>query len=383
MLDTEQLDKLTAFRKKMHANPELSEQESETAMCIISFLDDCNPQQIITKVGGHGILAIFDSGTNGDSLLFRADMDALPIEEINDFEHRSKTKGVSHKCGHDGHTTILLGLATLLSKFPPKKGKAVLLFQPAEEIGKGAAAVLNDEKFKEFQPDRVFGLHNLPGFSLHEVVVKNDSFTASVVSLVIVLKGKTAHAAEPEHGVNPALAVSELLLQASICSNNSPEWDDFAVVTPVHVNLGSEAYGTSAGEAKLGFTIRTWTEDEMELLKAKIENFLINLAEKHRLEMNFKYIEEFKACINHPDAVKQIKKVAEELKLKVSEPNLPFKWGEDFGLFTQNFKGAFFGLGAGKNQPTLHNPDYDFPDELIPTGAQLFYKLCKNHLACP
>src|SRR5690606_36905544 len=182
MLNTEQLDKLTAFRKKMHANPELSEQESETAKCIISFLDDCNPQQIITKVGGHGILAIFDSGTNGDSLLFRADMDALPIEEINDFEHRSKTKGVSHKCGHDGHTAILLGLATLLSKYPPKKGKAFLLFQPAEEIGKGAADVLNDEKFKEIKPDWVFGLHNLPGFPLHQVVVKNDSFTASVVS---------------------------------------------------------------------------------------------------------------------------------------------------------------------------------------------------------
>jgi len=383
MLNTEQLDKLTAFRKKMHANPELSEQESETAKCIISFLDDCNPQQIITKVGGHGILAIFDSGTNGDSLLFRADMDALPIEEINDFEHRSKTKGVSHKCGHDGHTAILLGLATLLSKYPPKKGKAFLLFQPAEEIGKGAADVLNDEKFKEIKPDWVFGLHNLPGFPLHQVVVKNDSFTASVVSLVVDFIGKTAHAAEPEHGINPALAVSELLLQATIWSNNSPERDDFAVVTPVHVNLGSIAYGTSAGEAKLGFTIRAWTEKVMEQLKAKMETFLISLAEKHGLEMNFKYIEEFKACINHPDAVKQIKKVAEDLKLEVSEPNLPFKWGEDFGLFTQSYKGALFGLGSGKNQPTLHNPDYDFPDELIPTGAQLFYKLCKNHLACP
>jgi amidohydrolase len=383
MLDTEQLDKLIAFRKKMHANPELSEHESQTAKAIISFLKGCNPSKVITEVGGYGVLAIFDSGKEGDNLLLRADIDALPIEEINDFEHRSKTKGVSHKCGHDGHTAILLGLAKILSKNLPKEGKALLLFQPAEEIGKGAAAVLNDEKFKEFQPDWVFGLHNLPGFPMQEVVVKNDLFTASVVSLVVDLKGKTAHAAEPEHGVNPALTVSELLLQASIWSNNLPERDDFAVVTPVYVSLGSEAYGTSAGVAQLGFTIRTWTEDEMELLKAKIENFLIFLAEKHRLEMNFKYIEEFKACVNHPDAVKQIKRVAEDLKLKVSEPNLPFKWGEDFGLFTQSYKGAFFGLGAGKNQPTLHNPDYDFPDELIPTGTQLFYELCKNHLGCP
>jgi amidohydrolase len=334
-------------------------------------------------VGGYGVLAIFDSGKNGDSLLFRADMDALPIEEINDFEHRSKTKGVSHKCGHDGHTAILLGLATLISKHPPKKGKAVLLFQPAEEIGKGAADVLNDEKFKEIKPDWVFGLHNLPGFQLHQVVLKNDLFTASVVSLVIGLKGKTAHAAEPEYGINPSLAVSELLLQVSIWSNNSPERDDFAVVTPVQVNLGSEAYGTSAGEAKLGFTIRTWTEKEMEQLKAKIENFLITLAKKHRLKLNYKYIEEFKACENNPKATEQIKKAAVSLKLNVTEPQMPFKWGEDFGLFTQNYKGAFFGLGAGKEQAALHNPDYDFPDELIPIGAQLFYELCKNHLACP
>jgi amidohydrolase len=382
MLDTKALDKLIAFRKKMHTNPELSKQESQTAKRIASFLKDCKPAKIITKVGGHGILAIFDSGKEGDTLLFRADMDALPIQEKNDFEHRSKVDGVSHKCGHDGHTTILLGLATLLSKNPPKKGKAILLFQPAEEIGKGAAAVLSDEKFKEIQPDWVFGLHNLPGYPLHEVVVKNDSFTASVVSLVVGLNGKTAHAAEPENGINPSLAVSELLLQASVWSNNSPERDDFTVVTPVHVNLGNEAYGTSAGGAKLGFTIRTWTEEEMEQLKAKMETFLISLAEKHRLELNFKYIEEFKACENNPDAVEQILNATNQLNLKITKPENPFKWGEDFGLFTQQYKGAFFGIGAGKETPALHNPDFDFPDELIPTGAQLFHELCKKNLAC-
>lgn len=383
MFDTKEIDKLTVFRKERHANPELSEKESKTADAIVSFLKDYNVSQIVTEVGGYGVIAIFDSEKEGESLLFRADMDALPIEEENDFDYRSKSKGVSHKCGHDGHTSILLGLAVLLSKFPPKKGKAVLLFQPAEEIGKGAVAVLNDEKFASFKPDWVFGLHNLPGFPMHEVVVKKDSFTASVTSIVIDFQGKTAHAAEPEHGVNPSTAVSELILQASIWSNNQPERNDFSVITPIHVTVGSKAYGTSAGEAKLGFTIRTWNEDEMRALKTKIETFLIALAKKHRLEVKYKYIEEFKACKNNPEAVAKLKKAANGLELQISEPELPFKWGEDFGLFTQEYKGSFFGLGAGRESPALHNPDYDFPDVLISSGAQIFYKLCKNHLECP
>lgn len=382
MLDTKELEKLIAFRKVLHANPEVSYEEIETSKKVIAFLKECTPSEILTSVGGHGVVAIFNSEKEGPNVLFRADMDALPIEEVNDFEHRSKTKGVSHKCGHDGHTTMLLGLAKLLSENPPKKGKAILLFQPAEEIGAGAAAVLNDQKFTSLNPDWVFGLHNLPGCKLHEIVVRNDSFTASVTSIVIDFEGKTAHAAEPEHGVNPALAVSELLLQASVWSNNSPKRNDFAVVTPVHVNLGSEAYGTSAGNAQLGFTIRTWTETIMEQLKEKIENFLIALANKHQIKLNFKYIQEFKVCENHTEAVEQIIVSAKNLNLKILSSESPFKWGEDFGLFTQEYKGAFFGIGAGENWPALHNPDYDFPDELIPTGAQLFYELCKNYLGC-
>jgi amidohydrolase len=279
MFESLEIEELITFRKELHANPELSGEEKETAKRVVAFLEDCSPSEIISSFGGNGVVAVYDSGNKGPTLLIRGDMDALPINEVNTFKHRSKIDGVSHKCGHDGHTTILLGLAKLLSKNPPKEGKALLLFQPAEEIGAGAAAVLSDEKFTSLKPDWVFGLHNLPGFSMHEVVIRKDSFTASVVSLVIDLNGKTAHAAEPENGVNPSLALSELLLQASVWSNNSPGRDDFAVVTPVYVNLGSQAYGTSAGEAKLGFTIRTWTEEEMEKLKAKIENFLITLAE--------------------------------------------------------------------------------------------------------
>ncbi|MEX0996202.1 MAG: amidohydrolase [Flavobacteriaceae bacterium] len=382
MFESQEIEKLISFRKELHAHPELSGEEKETAKKVTAFLKKCDPSQIITSVGGHGVVAIFESGKDGLNVMFRADMDALPIEEVNDFEYRSEVKGVSHKCGHDGHTTMLLGLAKLLAENPPKKGKALLLFQPAEEIGAGAAAVLNDKKFKELKPDWVFGLHNLPGYPLHEIVVKNDSFTASVTSILIDFKGKTTHAAEPEHGINPALAVSELIQEASIWSNNKPERNDFAVVTPIHINLGSEAYGTSAGKATIGFTIRTWSESEMKNLQKKMEIYILALAKKHELKVDFKYIQEFKANENNAEAVENIVSAAKNLNLKVTERKTPFKWGEDFGLFTQQYKGAFFGIGAGEECPALHNPDYDFPDELIPTGSKMFYELCKNHLGC-
>lgn len=383
MFETREIENLTSLRKELHAHPELSGEEKETSKRVLAFLEECNPSHIISSIGGYGLVAVFDSGKKGPNVLFRADMDALPIEEINDFDYRSKTKGVSHKCGHDGHTTMLLGLAKLLSKNLPKEGKALLLFQPAEEIGAGAAAVLDDEKFNSLKPDWVFGLHNLPGYPLYEVVVKKDSFTASVTSIIIKLQGKTTHAAEPEHGINPAMAVSELVLQASLWSNNLPERDDFAVVTPIHIALGSKAYGTSAGDATIGFTIRTWSEKEMKKLQEKIEVYLIDLAKKHRLRLKYKYTQDFKANENNTDAVESIINAAKTLKLKITERKSPFKWGEDFGLFTQQYKGAFFCIGAGKDSPALHNPDYDFPDELLPTGSKMFYELCKNYLGCP
>ncbi|WP_339610411.1 amidohydrolase, partial [uncultured Planktosalinus sp.] len=324
MFESQEIEELISFRKELHTHPELSGEEKETAKKVLAFLEKCKPTKIITSVGGYGVIAIFDSEKEGVNLMLRADMDALPIEEVNDFEYRSITKGVSHKCGHDGHTAMLLGLAKQLSKNPPKEGKAILLFQPAEEIGAGAAAVLEDEKFTSLKPDWVFGLHNLPGYPLHEIVVKKDSFTASVTSIVIEFKGKTTHAAEPEHGVNPAMAVSELLLEASLWSNNKPEREDFAVVTPIYINLGTEAYGTSAGDAKIGFTIRTWTEREMNKLKETIEVYLFALAKKHLLKLKFRYTEDFKANDNNADAVDSIIAVTKSLGLKITERKTPF-----------------------------------------------------------
>ena len=381
LLSDEEQNKLIELRKHLHAHPELSGKEEETSKKVVEYLKTCSPTGIITNVGGHGILAVFDSKQNGETVLFRADMDALPIEETNDFDYRSKTEGVSHKCGHDGHTVMLLGLARLISKKTPKKGKTVLLFQPAEENGEGAAAVFADEAFQATKPTRVFGLHNLPGYPLHKIILKDNEFTASVKSIVINLTGKTAHAGEPENGINPALAVGEILQQVPLWSNNRPEKDDFSIVTPIHVNLGSKAYGISAGLADVHLTIRTWSENEMRQLQEKIESFVVTISKKHKLKADYSYTQEFQANHNHPEAIEVVEKNAKKRNLNIEKRAYPFKWGEDFGLFTQHYKGAFFGVGSGENCPSLHNPDYDFPDEIIPTGTGLFYELYKYYLA--
>ncbi len=377
-LTEKELSELVAFRKDMHAHPEISEGEKETAKSIIKYLESCKPSEIHSSIGGYGVIAVFNSNKPGPNILFRADIDALPIEEENDFDHRSQNPGISHKCGHDGHTAILLGLAKRISKNLPEKGKIYLLFQPAEEIGAGAAAVLDDRFFQDLRIDRVYGLHNLPGFPLHQIVLKEAEITASVTGIVIELTGKTSHAAEPEYGINPALAVAEIINKMDSWSNKFSNSADFAVITPIQMELGKKAFGVSAGAAVLSFSIRTWTEEKLQKMLEKVENFLEVISLQHHLKLNFYYTENFKANKNDPEATNSIRAAAIRLGLDVYELPQPVKWGEDFGYFTQRYKGAFFGIGAGMDCPALHNPDYDFPDQLIETGSSIFYELYRD-----
>ena len=363
---------LIAFRKKLHSQPEVSGNEKETAQHVLALLKTCNPDAIISDIGGHGILATWDSKKNGKEIIFRAELDALPIEEINEFAHKSTYAGVSHKCGHDGHATILCGLAQHLSANRPQTGKVRLLFQPAEENGEGAKAMLEDKKINGIQPDYIFALHNLPGYPLSEVVVKEKTFTAAVTSIIIHLKGKTSHAAEPEHGINPALAIAQIIEQSLALADNKPEKEDMKVITPVYIEMGEKAYGISAGEASVHLTIRCWNDENLLALQKNIEKLSNEIGKKFGLKTSFDYTQTFHANMNNLEAVAFVRKSSVNQNLRLTERPFPFKWGEDFGLFTAKYKGCMFGLGSGENSPALHNPDYDFPDELIKTGVTIF-----------
>lgn len=371
-------EELTSLRRDFHSKPELSNMESFTALAVVTHLTKLKPTQIISGIGGYGVVAEFDSGIEGPSVLFRAELDALPIQEINGFSHKSCTDGVSHKCGHDGHLASVMGLARLVAANRPKKGKVYVLFQPAEETGSGALAMIADPAFEAIKPDYVFAYHNVPGYPLGQVILRHGAITASVRSVVIKLHGKTSHAAEPECGISPAVAIARLITIFDNLSNNMMERTDFRVVTPVHINMGEVAYGVAAGYGELHLTVRTWTEAEMLSLVAAIEASVEQICSVYKLKPELEWLEVFVANENEPNAVNLLEEAAIQSRVQMIHSKFPMKWGEDFGHFTAKFDGAFFCIGAGEDTPALHNPDYDFPDTILPVALKMFTGVLLN-----
>ncbi len=374
--EVNKLNELIEFRKYLHSHPEIANNEENTAITVKEFIQKYSPDKIIESIGGNGIAFIFEGETEGPTVLIRAELDALPIIEVNDFAYRSTQKGVSHKCGHDGHMTILAGVAHELQKFKPNKGRVILLFQPAEETGEGAERIINDPKFNSIKPDYAFALHNLPGFNKHEIIIRENTFAAASIGMTTKLYGKTSHAGHPENGISPAIAVSEIIKQFNNILKHGKTSDlDFGLVTVVHTLIGEKAFGTSPGTAEISVTLRTNSNDDLELLKTVCSEIVEKISHNENLKHEINWTEYFPATINHLTAVEIIEKSARELNLTVNKIEVPFRWTEDFGHFSKVTKSALFCLGAGKNTPQLHNPDYDFPDELLPTGIKLFIKI--------
>ena len=372
------LKELIKLRKELHQNPELSGMEFQTRERIVSFLENYSPDELIPSLGMTGFAAIYKGKKIGKTILFRCELDALPIQELNNFSYKSLNKGVSHKCGHDGHIAILCGLATELYKNKLEQGTVILLFQPAEEDGSGAQKVFIDPNFKPINPDYVFALHNLPGYKKHGIVVKNNTFTCAVKSIIIELMGKTAHAGEPENGINPALAIAEISKEFNALIQNDLNQKKYCLITPIYIKMGDKAYGVSAGAGEIHFTVRSDSNKQMEIIEVALENIVKKIAKEHNLKSKINWIQNFKANTNSKKAVEIFKNVARSNQFEVIEKEVPFTWGEDFGLFTQHYSGAMFGLGAGINTAALHNPDYDFPDDIIITGVKMFYQISKE-----
>jgi amidohydrolase len=366
------LSEITEIRKYLHQHPELSGKEIETSKYIKKTLSELLPDAKIVSVAEVGIIATISGNKNGKHVILRCELDALPIHEINQFKHQSTTKNVSHKCGHDGHMAILLAVANYFNNNKPKKGTLSLLFQPSEENGEGAKSVISDSFFKSLKPDYIFALHNVPGYQKHKIFYKEKTFTPSVISVKIKLIGKTAHAAEPENGINPSYAIAELLQKTKELEHHNKKSNSYGIITPVYTKIGSEDYGISVGYGEVDFTIRTWKKKHMEKLREDLLNLIIDISLNHHLKYSIDWFQEFNAVENNTYCVQLIKKAAELNNFNHVEKSTPFPWGEDFGLFTEQIAGAMFCLGAGKNTPSLHNPDYDFPDDLIKTGSEMF-----------
>ncbi len=363
---------LIALRKDLHRHPELSGTEFETARRIRAFVGAHEPTMMIDAIGGAGLAAIYQYAEAGPTITIRCELDALPIEEENAFDHRSVNDGVSHKCGHDGHMAIVAGLAFWLKQQDFKAGKVILLFQPAEETGQGACRVVEDSRFTALKTDYVFALHNIPGEPLHRIITMESGFSAEVQSFSISVKGKESHAAEPENGINPAVAIAEIIEALAQLNVNEPQSGNFALLTPVYINMGQKSYGISPAEGELHYTIRTWTTAQMVSLKACLADTFKRITAAHQLTFDVEWFEYFPASKNDQECNDLVIAAAAENGFEIAPRAYPFKFGEDFGWFSMNYKAAMFGVGAGTASPALHHANYDFPDELIPTGIDMF-----------
>ncbi|WP_022705320.1 amidohydrolase [Pseudorhodobacter ferrugineus] len=381
MLTNSDITELTAFRRALHRVPELSGFEVETAARVVAALGDA-PDRVVAGLGGHGVAAVFDSGLAGPSVLFRCELDALPIQEISSAAHRSTIDGKGHLCGHDGHTTILMGLARLLARKRPAKGRVILMFQPAEEDGSGAAAVIADPKFDGLHPDWAFSLHNMPGCKLGECWLAEGPVNCASVGMKITLEGKTSHAAQPEHGVSPARAVAALIPALGALGQGGPLGPEYRLATITHVTLGEPNFGVSPAHGEIWVTLRTMLDEPMAALRAEAEGLAKAQADAGGLRLTITYHDDFAACANNPQATEVFANVLDRLGIVHDQGDLPERASEDFGRFSnlQGTKGAMVFLGSGLDHPALHNPDYDFPDDLIPIGTEIFHRITRQIL---
>jgi len=354
--------------------------EDSTSTAIKDHISEYTPDNLVTGLGGRGIAAEFAGTKSGPRVLLRCEMDALPINEDMDIPYRSVIDGVSHKCGHDGHMAILIGVAARLHKHPPARGSVVLLFQPAEETGEGARKVIIDRKFRGIEPDFVFALHNLPGFPTGCVIMKNGAFASASRGIAVELTGASSHASEPHLGINPALAVAEIIEAFSSLHQPPAAMDDKTMVTVIHARVGERAFGISPGDGCILATLRTHNTGVMHTISRGIEQIVEAIAETHKLEYQISWMDEFPITENSEQAVKVIAAAAENLGIRIIQPDVPFPWSEDFGHFTTKYPGALFGIGAGIGTQVLHSPEYDFPDELIAPGVEIFIEIVNELL---
>jgi len=368
---------IIAFRHELHKHPEVSNNEYDTSKRILNFIKKYNPDEII-KLGETGLAFLFNGKAKGKTIVFRSELDALSIIEHSGLEYTSVNNHIAHSCGHDGHMAIVAGLAQKISGDLPTKGTVILLFQPAEELEQGARDVVENPKFKNIKPDYIFALHNVPGFEKNKIILKKGSFASASKGMTVKLTGKTAHAAEPHNGISPADAISQMIKKLHEFRENKTHFKDFILLTIIHIQLGEISFGTSPGYAELRITLRAFENKDMEFLTASCEKIITEISKVNKLSCQFSYCENFPATVNDDFCVDIVEQSAKQNDLDVMFIEKPFKWSEDFGYFSEKYNTCYFGLGSGKNQPQLHNPEFDFPDDIIETGINLFYSIYKK-----
>lgn len=389
----ELLPEIRAVRRDLHAHPELRFQEGRTAGVVAKLLGDWGIE-VETGIGGTGVVGTLARGTSARSIGLRADMDALPLQELNRFEHRSRYDGKMHACGHDGHMAMLLGAARWLASHDGFEGRVHFIFQPAEEGGAGARRMIEDGLFSRFPCEAVFGMHNWPGMPVGSFGVTPGPMMASSNSFEITVRGRGAHAAMPHHGVDPVLVASHMVqvLQSVITRNKNPV--DAAVLSVTSI-LAGEANNIIPESARLRGTVRTFTLEVLDLIESRMRDIVAQLPPVFGATATMEFERSYPPLINSPRetalAVEVMREVAGDDRVEAQiEPPMT---SEDFAFMLMerpgcyvligNGEGAHRGHGHDQGPCTLHNPHYDFNDELIPIGASYWARLALRFLQSP
>ncbi|MDA3885175.1 MAG: amidohydrolase [Candidatus Delongbacteria bacterium] len=359
---------LIKIRKEIHSNPELSGKEVNTVKYLKNILNDLQPDKMLEIAGS--LIVVFNGDKKRKVIAFRADIDALPIQELNPLKYASKKPNIAHLCGHDGHTAILLGLAEKVSKNKSKEGSIVFIFQSAEETGQGAKALMENKKFRDLKINKIYGFHNIPSFKLGSLLLKSGTFASGSIGMTVKLVGRSSHASEPEKGISPIFAVNKVLSEIEKLNSSKKYQNSGSFATVVGINAGDKAFGTSPSNAEIYLTIRSQNNNTIEEI---IERIKKAAQIDPKLVVSFKFTEEFLAVDNNKDIFKSMKQHCKRNEIEFQELDKPFPWSEDFGYYTEKIKGFFIGIGSGVNRPHLHNPNYDFPDEIIEKSVKTLY----------
>jgi hippurate hydrolase len=376
---------MTAWRRDIHAHPELGFEETRTADLVARQLESFGIE-VHRGVGRTGLVGVLRAGTSKRAIGLRADMDALPILEANTFAHRSTHAGCMHACGHDGHTAMLLGAAKHLARTRRFDGTVHFIFQPAEEGLGGAKAMIADGLFERFPCDVLFGMHNRPGLALGRFAVKPGPMMAGGAYFDIDVTGRGAHGARPETGIDPVLVASHIsvALQSIVSRNVRPV--DAAVVSVTMIHAG-EAYNVIPQTARLSGTVRAFTREVMALVEAGLHRVARGTAEAFGATAKVDFREIFAPTINDDEAARFAADVCAEVVGEENvnrSPNLIVA-SEDFSFMLEKVPGCYFniGNGAGEGACEVHNPSYDFNDGALGLGATVFVRLVEKRLAPP
>ncbi len=382
MLTREQIEELRRIRQKLHTMPEVAGEENKTAAFIKEKLQESGADTIMDGVGGNGLVAVYE-GKNpekGISLMIRAELDALAINEQNNIPYKSEISNRMHACGHDGHMTIVLGVAEWLKDNRPDNGRVLLLFQPAEETGEGSVQMLNDNEFEKLKIDRGIALHNLPGYKKNTIYIRTKTFALASVGVQITFRGKSSHAAHPEEGINPSIAISNLIRALESLKEKLAESNQSRILTITYIKMGEPSFGMNPGYGEIGVTIRAESSNAIEDLYVKLEKAIQKVSDHFSGEIQYEKKEPFAPTINDKEGVDKLGKIANDLDLPIETLSNPIGWSEDFGEFRKKCPITLFGLGAGEGIPSLHSDRYDFDDDLIPTGVSIFCEWINNEL---